>query len=58
MALWDLLLTGIIVAVAVWYLYRKLVVQKGCSCGSGCRGSQAAKKNLSCNGGCGCDKKA
>ncbi len=34
MKLWDFFFTGAIVAIAVWYLYRKLVVNKGCSCGS------------------------
>lgn len=34
MALWDLLLTGAIVALAVWYLYRRFTASRGCTCGS------------------------
>ncbi len=34
MEILDYLLTGGVVAVAFWYLYRKFVVSKGCSCGS------------------------
>jgi len=34
MKLWDLLLTGTIVAIAVWYLYRRFTANRGCTCGS------------------------
>jgi hypothetical protein len=34
MAYWDVVLTGVIVVVAVLYLYRVFIVKKGCSCGS------------------------
>lgn len=30
----NILIPLAIVAVAVWYLYRKIIVTKGCSCGS------------------------
>lgn len=36
MKLWDILLTGTIVVGAIYYLYRKIIVNKGCSCGSSC----------------------
>ena len=45
MELWDILVTGAIVVIAVWYLYRKIVVNKGCSCGSS---SCAAKTGKDC----------
>lgn len=44
MDIFDLLLTGGVVAVALWYLYRKLVRQKGCSCGSGGCGARTCGK--------------
>ncbi len=66
MKFWDILLTGTVVAVAVWYLYRKFVVSKGCSCGSGCCSNKSGatlrsiedensiegEKSSGCNRGC------
>jgi len=46
MELWDILVTGAIVVIAVWYLYRKIVVSKGCSCGTS--SSCAAKTGRDC----------
>jgi hypothetical protein len=34
MELLNILIPLAVVAVAVWYLYRKIIVRKGCSCGS------------------------
>lgn len=45
MKLWDVALTGGIVVIAVWYLYRKLVVNRGCTCSSS---SSCAAKTKSC----------
>lgn len=39
MEILDYLLTGAIVVVALWYLYRKIVVNKGCGCGASSCGS-------------------
>jgi len=56
MALWDLLLTGAIVAIAVWYLYRRFTASRGCatccssSCGSGKRAIFLQGTNHSCKG--------
>ncbi|HIP83019.1 MAG TPA: hypothetical protein EYH19_05525 [Desulfocapsa sulfexigens] len=43
MKLWDLVFTVAIVVIAVWYLYRKFVVNKGCSCGSSCSNAKSGK---------------
>ena len=45
MELWDILVTGAIVVIAVWYLYRKIAGGKWCSCGSS---TCAAKKGKDC----------
>lgn len=47
----DIILTTIIFAVAVWFLYRHFFVNKGCS---GCGGSCDSKKNLPTVKGCDC----
>jgi hypothetical protein len=52
----------IIAAVAVYYLYRKLIKTGGCSCGDGacCSSSKSTKESAGCNphGSCKCtDKK-
>jgi len=53
MQLLDLLLTGAVLAVALWYLYRKFVVRKGCSCGSSChRFPGPGAGNSPCGGAC------
>ena len=55
MQLWDILLTGGVVALAVWYLYRKFVIQGGCSCGNGrCAGKRpgSIENGSKENGGC------
>jgi len=46
MQLWDYLISGVIVSIAVWYLYRKFVVNKGCTCGSS--SSCARKTGINC----------
>ncbi|MBM9538722.1 hypothetical protein [Desulfobulbus alkaliphilus] len=40
MQFWDYLLTGAALAIAVWYLYRRIVASRGCSCG--CSASSCA----------------
>ncbi len=41
MELLDIVITAAIVLVALWYLYRKIIVTRGCSCDSS---SSCAKK--------------
>ena len=46
MQIWDIIATGAIVVVAVWYLYRKFVVSKGCSCANSCSGCSSKSVNV------------
>ncbi|PIE65371.1 MAG: hypothetical protein CSA26_03340 [Desulfobacterales bacterium] len=34
MGFWDMLLAGVLFLGALWYLYRKIVRNRGCTCGS------------------------
>lgn len=46
MEILDYIIMGAIVIAALWYLYRKLVVNRGCTCGSPC--SKGVDEQKSC----------
>lgn len=59
MSFWDMLLAGTVFAGALWYLYQKIVKDKGCTgCSSSCAMSKGRELQEAEASGCceGCNK--
>ncbi len=50
MHFWDIVVPTAVVVIAVWYLYGKLVVKGGCSCGNGGCPNSGMKDGSDCSG--------
>jgi len=59
MKTWEVILSLVVFAGALYYLYRKIVVTRGCSCGnSGCRSAESSSPPFPIADNRGVDKKS